>query len=104
MEIGRLSSHVTLQSPSTKEDEIGQPIPGWADVATVWADIRHQGGLEAIKSGADVSIVRASARIRYRSDVTAAMRLVFGATVYSITAVLPDQRRKYLDLVCEVVA
>lgn len=104
MEIGRLRSRVTLQSPSTEEDELGQPIPGWVDVASVWADIRNVSGLDAIKSGADVSIVRASARIRYRADVTAAMRLVFGATAYAITAVLPDQRRKYLDLVCEVVA
>lgn len=104
MQAGRLNRRCVLQTPSTATDEIGQPIPGWTDVATVWADIRMKSGLEAIKAGAVVSTVQASIRIRYRSDVNAGMRVVHNLVAYEIKAKLPDvSGREFLDLVCEVV-
>ena len=105
MQAGRLNRRCVIQQPGTTEDEIGQPIPGWTDVATVWADIRHKSGLEAIKAGAPVSTVQASIRIRYRSDVTAGMRVVHNLVAYNIVAVMPDASgREFVDLACEVVS
>lgn len=104
MQAGRLNRRCTLQAPGTTQDELGQPIPGWTDVATVWADIRMKSGLEAIKAGASVSVVQASIRIRYRSGITAGMRVVHNLTAYNITAVLPDVGgHEFVDLVAEVV-
>ena len=104
MQAGRLNRRVTLQSPSQSVDEIGQPIPGWTDVATLWGDIRMKSGLEAIKAGAPVSVVQASIRVRYRAGITAGMRIVHNLQAFNITAVLPDAgAREYIDLVCEVV-
>lgn len=104
MQAGRLDSRVTIQAPGTTTDALGQPIPGWTDVATVWADIRMKSGLEAIKAGAPVSTVQASIRIRYRAGVNAGMRVVHNLTAYNITAVMPDVGgREFVDLVAEVV-
>ena len=104
MQAGRLNRRVTLQSPSQSVDEIGQPIPGWTDVATLWADIRMKSGLEAIKAGAPVSTVQASIRVRYRAGITAGMRVVHNLTAYEILAVQPDVGgREYVDLVCQAV-
>ena len=104
MQAGRLSRRCTLQAPGTTTDELGQPIPGWTDVATVWADIRMKSGLEAIKAGASVSVVQASIRIRYRAGVNAGMRVVHNLVAYQITAVMPDVGgREFVDLVAEVV-
>lgn len=104
MQAGRLKRRCTLQAPGTATDELGQPIPGWTDVATVWADIRMKSGLEAIKSGASVSVVQASIRVRYRAGITAGMRVLHNLQVYQITAVMPDVGgREYVDLVAEVV-
>ena len=104
MQAGRLNRRCQLQSPSQSVDELGQPIPGWADVATVWADIRMKSGLESIKAGASVSTVQASIRVRYRAGITAGMRVVHNLTNYEITAVLPDVGgREFVDLVCQVV-
>ena len=104
MQAGRLNRRVTLQAPGTAQDELGQPIPGWTDVATVWADIRLKSGLEAIKAGAPVSTVQASIRVRYRAGITAGMRVVHNLTNYNITAVMPGVGgREYVDLVAEVV-
>ena len=105
MQAGRLNRKCQLQSPSQSVDELGQPIPGWTDVATVWGDIRLKSGLEAIKAGAPVSTVQASIRIRYRAGITAGMRVVHNLQVYEILAVQPDVGgREYVDLVCQVVS
>ncbi len=104
MQAGRLNRRVTLQSPSQSVDEIGQPIPGWTDVATLWGDIRMKSGLEAIKAGAPVSVVQASIRVRYRAGITAGMRIVHNLQAFNIVAVMPDVGgREYVDLVAEVV-
>ena len=104
MQAGRLNRRCVLQAPGTAQDELGQPIPGWTDVATVWGDIRMKSGLESIKAGAPVSVVAASIRIRYRSDVNAGMRVVHNLVAYEIKAVMPDvSGRQFLDLACEVV-
>lgn len=103
MQAGRLASRCTLQTPATAVDALGQPVPGWTDIAQVWADIRMKSGMEAIRADAPVSTVQASVRIRYRSNISAGMRLVHGSTHYEIKAVLPDVGgREYLDLACEV--
>ena len=103
MRAGMLRTLVTLQAPAVGVDTIGQPLTGWTNVADVYADIRHQSGLSAIKATADVSVNRVSIRIRYRA-VTPDMRVLQGATVFAIQAVLPDAKRVFVDLVCQAVA
>ena len=105
MQAGRLNRRVTLQQPAAGFDELGQPIPSWTDVATLWADIRMKSGLEAIKAGASVSVVQASIRVRYRAGINAGMRVAHNLTAYEILAVQPDLGgREYVDLVCQAVS
>lgn len=105
MRIGDLNSRVTIKQHVTGQDEIGQPVDVWEDVATVWANIKNRSGSEAIRADKEVSTVQASIRVRKRSDITAAMRAYHGAVIYEIKAVLPDEvSRDKMDLVCEVVA
>lgn len=104
MRAGALNTLLTIQQGSASVDAIGQPVVGWADFAKVWGNVRHQKGAEAIKAGAVTSTVSASIRIRYRQDITAAMRVLAGPMVYQIKAVLPDMaRRDYVDLVVELI-
>lgn len=105
MQAGKLSARVSLQQPGTVQDEIGQPIPGWPEVAKLWADIRYLSGAEAIRADAETSISKVSIQIRKR-PVTSTMRVVDLATgtVYQILSVLPDmQHRDRVNLPCEVV-
>jgi len=102
MQIGKLKNRIRIQQRGAGQDELGQPVDTWADLATVWADIAHPSGLQSIRADAESSVVKASIRIRRRADVTAGMRVVYGTTVYDIQAVLPNERsRDYVDLVCE---
>jgi len=103
MQAGRLNRRCVIQQPGTVQDELGQPIPGWTDVATVWANIKVEKGMEHIRANADTAVNKVSIRVRYRTDLTAAMRVQHGTTVYQIKSVLADvDGREYTDLVCEV--
>ena len=105
MQAGRLNRRCVLQTPGTAQDELGQPIPGWTDVATVWGDVRLRSGLESVKAGAVVSTVQASVRIRYRTGINAGMRVLVDSVPYEVLAVQPDVGgREYVDLVCQVVS
>ena len=104
MKAGMLNSRILIQQLATGTDAIGQPVTTWADFVSVWANIRHLSGMETVKADAQTSVVKASIRIRRRTDITPAMRVVFGATTFQINAVLPDEQdRERTDLSVEVV-
>lgn len=104
MAAGPLNSRVSIQTRATGQDALGQPLESWIELTPAWANIRHPSGSEAIRADAQTSIVRASIRVRLRTDVTSRMRVVHGATTYEIKAVLPDVvRGEFMDLLCEVV-
>lgn len=100
---GSLDQRITLQKRSSVVDSIGQPVESWADVAYLWANVRHLSGAESIRSGAPASQVKASIRIRpmsiLHSGVDSGMRVLHGAAVYQVEAVLPHGR-DWIDLVC----
>jgi SPP1 family predicted phage head-tail adaptor len=103
MDPRRLTIKGTLQSPPTGQDSVGQPTGSYATVATVYGNLLHLNGLEIIKAGAETSIVKASLRINWRATITAGWRFVTGTRTYEITAVLPDARKRYIDLALELV-
>lgn len=104
MRAGTLNTRITLQQQTTAADAAGQPLDVWDTVAIVWADLRHLSGVAAIKADSQTSIVKASARIHWRTGLAAGMRAVLASgTTYTITAVLPDEaRRVHVDLVLEL--
>lgn len=105
MPIGAFRHLVTIRTPVTGRDEIGQPVAGWTDFAQDYADIRYLRGLEAIRAGAQGSTSNVSIRLRtFRLDLTTAMQVLHGSVEYSILAVLPDMRgQRFVDLQCETV-
>jgi SPP1 family predicted phage head-tail adaptor len=103
MRAGKLNTRVRILRPEA-EDELGQQGIGWVEFGKAWANVRTMRGMEMLKAGAMQPRVSASVRMRYREDITSSMRIVDGATVYDVKAVLPDTvGRRHVDLVCEVV-
>jgi len=101
MSAGQYNRLVTIQQLAAGQDSLGQPVQTWSTVCNPWAWVRNQSGASAIKASADVSTTQASIRIRYRTNITAGMRVVLGTVNYDIQAVLPDEEdREYVDLVC----
>lgn len=99
-----LNHRINIEQRAAGVDAIGQPVESWELIAAVWSDVRHKSGLSSIKGDADVSLVQVSIRIRYSAGIDAGMRVTHDGKQYDIKAVLPVERRKFLDLVCEAVA
>ena len=96
-----LNQRINIEQRNGSFDELGQPVDSWSLVAAVWASIKHQSGLSAIKADADISTVKASIRIRYSAGIDAGMRVVHGSDIYDIRSVLVNKPERYIDLVCE---
>lgn len=92
----QLNKRVTIQERSDGEDAAGQPVDVWSDVATVWASIDAISGREYFASQANQAELQTRIRIRLRDDITPAMRVVHGSTIYNIKAVLPQSRELHL--------
>lgn len=104
MDIGTLNRRIVIEAPSGSQDALGQPFLTWTTVDTVWASIVNLNGTETIKSGAPTSVVKTSVRVRWRTDLSSAMRATCEGVTYRFMAVMPDMvRREHTDIVCEVV-
>jgi SPP1 family predicted phage head-tail adaptor len=101
---GMLNRRVVITQQSTDQDDYGQPVQTWTEVATCWANIANKSGLQTILSDAQDSEVHSSIRIRYRTDIEPGMRLSlpqFPDLVFQVQAVMPDHAgRVFTDLVC----
>lgn len=88
---GNLRHRVTIQQPGTTRDpNTGESIPGWVDVATVWASVEPLSAREFIAASATQSKVSARIVMRHRADVTAGMRITHRGRLYNIEGDLPD--------------
>ena len=100
---GQLKTRATIQQRSAAQDALGQPVETWSTVAVVWANVRFPSGLAAVKADADLSVVKASIRIRYQAGIDAGMRVSADGQLFNILAVLPNRHGGHTDLACEVI-
>lgn len=99
-----MNDRITLQRRVEGEDTLGQPVDDWSTIAQVWAHVRFQSGAEVLRAGADTSIVKCSIRVRARTDVDTAARVLYKGKAYDIESALPDDRdRRFMFMVCEAV-
>ena len=105
MRAGKLNRRISVQQLAAGQDALGQPVQTWSLVAELWAHILHSSGIEMVKAGAEMSIVRASIRVRYTRQITAGMRVLADGYTYNVVAVLPDMEGKqFTDLTCEIAS
>lgn len=93
---------VTIQQASASVDGLGQRVETWADVATVWARARPLRGREYFAAGAMQSEAAVAFGMDYRTDVTGAMRVLWGGVPHAIVAepIDVDGGRHTLELLC----
>lgn len=103
MQAGKLRHRITLQANAAVQDPAtGYMVPGWIEVAQVWAAIEPLSAREFIAAQAVQSDVTTRIVIRHRAGVSPAMRILHGDRIYNITGVLADPKtgREYLTLPC----
>lgn len=106
MRAGKLRRRASLQRRRVTTDDYGAEIVTWAEFAAVWASVEPISGREFwTAQQAEQGEITTRIRMRYRDDVKMADRVVVGESTYDIEAVLPDERRTELHLMCrELVA
>lgn len=103
---GSLSRRIRIERRVAGTDAAGQPLDTWELVAELWASVKGQTGMgvirERLQDNVEASINAYSFRIRFREDLDAGMRVVYGGRPYDIKQVRLDlDRREWTDLVCE---
>lgn len=107
MQAGRLRHRVTIQNFTTTRDSSGEEVENWVDGKTVWAEIRGISGRELVASSAETAEATIRVWMRYRTDITAASRLLclngpFKNQVLDLTGPpIPDAKGTQLEILCK---
>ena len=92
---------MTIQSKSESQDATGDPVESWSTLAAVWAEDVPLSASEHFAAHSFESRVSRRLRVRYRTDVTALMRVNIGSRYYDIEGVVdPDGKKRSLELYC----
>lgn len=102
MKTPELRHLLTIQEPVRTPDGGGGFTTAWQDIATgpaVYAAIEPLPGREELRQGQMTPVQSWRITLRYRADITPALRLAEGATIYNITSVRDiDGRAAYLEI------
>lgn len=104
MDIGKMRHPVTIRALQLVQDPVtGEMVEGWADLATVWASIDGVSGREFMAASAEQALTTHRITMHYRDDLTADMRLYSAPTEYQVKAILPNNDRSLVTVMCEIL-
>jgi len=102
LEAGKLRHRLTILELDQEQDsDTGDMETVWSELAIVWGSFEPYSTKEFIAASSNQSQTSVRSVIRYRSDVTAAMRISFRSKLYEIVGPpLPDKESglEYLTL------
>lgn len=102
MRAGLLSQRITLQTNTPTRGTDGASLDSWADTVTVWAKKAHRSSREFMAAQTINAETTDLFTIRYRSGVTAQMRVKYGTRYYDIIgAPDPDGKQIELQILCK---
>ncbi|MFT0532435.1 phage head closure protein [Castellaniella hirudinis] len=102
MKAGTFNRRIMIQDHVQEQDDTGQIIDIWVDIATAWAWIKTQSGMSTISNGVAISLTHYSFRIRYRTDVDVGMRVFYNGVSFDIQYIAHDlAHHEWTDLVCQ---
>jgi SPP1 family predicted phage head-tail adaptor len=99
---GAMNRRLTLETPVRSGDEAASATLTWSNLGLVWAAVTPRTGREIVTADGQAARISHEISIRWRGDITAALRFRDGATIYLIHAVRDgDQHRRRLICLVE---
>ena len=98
MRAGGLDRRVTLQRKTIVQDEYGEEEEVWVDLATVFAEVRQQGGKEFLAAEQVQASKRVVFYIRHYPSLTVLDRVAYEGTLHNINEVREIARRDGTEL------
>ena len=97
--VGELRERVTIEEATRVDDGVGGASASWSALATVWASVTPLSGREGTAGGRVEAHQGYRITIRYRDDVTTAMRAIWAGRTLNIRSLAdPDGRKRWLEL------
>jgi len=103
MRAGGLDRRVTLQRFELVDDGYTE-VQVWSDLATVWAEVRGQGGREYLAADQLQAVKRTVFYIRHYPGLTPLDRVSYDGALHNIREVREIGRRDGMELHCEAAA
>ena len=103
MRAGTLRHQCAVQAFQFTPDGYGGGTDAWVELRKIWADIATPTGRTAPVAQQLTALVTAEIRVRPAPDLVAGLRLVNSGMTYLVEAVLPDNERSMLRLLCSNV-
>lgn len=100
---GQLRERVTFQVLTAGSDDHGQPLRTWSDFATaVPARVIPARAKESLQADGLTTVSNIVVMVRYREDITPAMRVMWKSKAYAISGDPVDigARREGLEMLC----
>jgi SPP1 family predicted phage head-tail adaptor len=102
--VALMNKRVTVQDARQLRDGQGGVTEVWEDVATVWASIEPVKDYQRMQAMQLQNPITHKVMMRYRSDFTPQMRLVFDTRVFSIVGMINlNENNSFFQLYCEEV-
>jgi SPP1 family predicted phage head-tail adaptor len=102
VEAGRLRHRITFQEATETYNDVGEPVTTWANVKTVWAEVKPIKGQEYWASQQVNAEVTHRVTVRYMDGLDSLMRIKFGDRYFSIEPPInPDERDIELQMLCK---
>ena len=93
-----------MQSYTPARDSFGSEVEHWANVVQVWASVEPLTGKEFFAAQQLNAEITFKVIMRHRPGIKPEMRVIFGARVFEILAVMnTEERNKQLILLCKEV-
>lgn len=99
--IGMLRHRIKIEQPTQVSDGAGGYTESYSTLATVWSRVQARSAKERMFAAKVEHNVTHTVRIRHRTDVSSNMRVVHGSSTLQIRGVIPDERGRWVDLMCE---
>ena len=93
-----MDRRVTIEQDTPTRDTTGAEVESWSTLATVWAEVRERRGREFFDSHQVTAEIDTVFLIRWRSDVTAKMRINWDGKLYDIHFVGEIGRQRGLEI------
>ena len=84
----KLDRRLIIQEPAETRDDYGQEVLTWSTFATVWAGVKLNIGKESFQTSERVKERVVDFKVRYRTNITANMRLLYDSNYYEIEDVV----------------
>ena len=101
MRAGRLDRRLTLQRRTLIENDYGEGVETWNDLATVWAEKIPVRGSERYAAMQTVAEVEERFKIRYRTGLTPLDRVICDGITYDVQGVLEIGRREGWEILAK---